>query len=223
MRQDNLISVIIPVKNGSNYISEALTGIKTQNVNVEIIVVDDNSTDNTSEIAVEHKCTLLKHTTTMGQVIGKNTGLKAANGNFIMFHDHDDILTNNALKIMSQELLDNKDLEVVIAKIQDFISSDASKQNQNIKQEPYYGCLAGSLLIKKSVFDKIGLFEENITAGEIISLTSKFEEYGIKTKKIDFISSKRRIHDTNYGKTNKHKELKDYASILRAKLKRQSI
>lgn len=77
------------------------------------------------------------------------------------------------------------------------------------------------MMIKKSVFEKIGLFDENIKAGEIISLTNKFQEFNINTKKIDFISSKRRIHDTNYGKTNKGNEFKDYASLLRAKLGRK--
>lgn len=215
---DNLISIIMPVKNGSNYLSEAIMGIKKQNVDTEIIVVDDGSTDDTVKIAQDFDCKVVSHGVSKGQIAGKNTGLNIAAGNFILFHDHDDVLADNALQTMLNEFKMNSGLEVVNAKIKDFISQDATDQNQTIKTEPYWGCLGGAMLIKKEVFDKIGLFDENIKAGEIIALTSKFQEHNIKVKKIDFISSYRRIHDTNFGKTQKKTEFQDYASLLRAKL-----
>lgn len=216
MRLNSLISVIMPVKNGMNYLKEALNGIKKQNMNLEVVLIDDCSDDNTAEFAESMGCRVIRHEKTKGQIAGKNTGLKEAKGEYIIFHDHDDILTPNALKTMYAEFEKDKALEVVITKIKDFLSPDS--EPQPIKPEAYYGALGGSMLIKKSVFDKIGYFDENLTAGEVISLTSKFEEYNIKTKKIDFVSSNRRIHNTNYGKTNKKQEFKDYASILRAKL-----
>ena len=43
---------------------------------------------------------------------------------------------------------------------------------------------------------------------------------GFKIKKIDFVSTQRRVHTTNFGKTNQKTEFKNYAAILRAKLKR---
>ena len=54
----------------------------------------------------------------------------------------------------------------------------------------------------------------------IIALTSNFAKHRIKVKKIDFVSSKRRIHDTNYGVMNSRNEFKDYAALLRAKLRK---
>ena len=218
---NKLISIIIPVKNGTNYLNQAIDGIKKQDMNVEIIVVDDGSTDNTFGLAKSLGCKVIRNAKSEGPVKAKNKALTVSNGQYIMFHDHDDILTPNALKPMLIEFDENPSLEVVIAKIKDFISPDAKNQNQIIKSEPYYGCLAGSILFKKEVFDKIGLFDENITAGEIISLMNKIEQYSIKTKKIDFVSSNRRIHDTNYGKLNRNCEFKNYATLLRAKLGRK--
>ena len=89
-----------------------------------------------------------------------------------------------------------------------------------IRKEPYWGCLGGCILFKKDVFDKIGLFDTSIKAGEVISLTMKMKESNLNIKKIDFVSSNRRIHDTNYGKVNKKNEFSDYASILRNKLRK---
>lgn len=218
---NSLISVIMPVKNGKNYLREAILSILKQNMNLEIIVVDDGSTDDTVEIAKDLGCKVISHGTSKGQVVAKNTALKVAKGEYIIFCDHDDLLSENSLRTFYQEFEKNPQLEVVIAKIKDFISPDAKNQNQTIKSEPYYGCLGGSIMFKRAVFDKIGLFDESIKAGEIISLNNKFQENNIKTLKIDFISSLRRIHDTNYGKTNKGTEFKDYTTLLRAKLRRK--
>ena len=216
---DKNVTIIMPVKNGSNYMEEAILAIKKQNCDTEIIVVDDGSTDNTHDIALRLGCQVLKHETSKGQVVAKNTGLKYATGEFIMFCDHDDVLNDNAINTMLKEFEQNPELGVVNAKIQDFISPDAKNQNQTIKPQPYYGCLAGSMLFKKEVFDKIGLFDESIQAGEIIALMNKLKEYNIQIKKIDFVSSKRRIHDSNYGVNNQRSEYTDYARLLRQQLR----
>jgi glycosyltransferase involved in cell wall biosynthesis len=214
-----LISVIIPVKNGANYIHEAIAGIKKQNMNTEIIVVDDNSDDETAKIAQSMNCLVIKNEKTRGPVIAKNTGLKEAKGQFILFHDHDDVMNENVLLQMHKELVSDESTSAVMAKVKDFISPDTSENNTAIiKTEPYYGLLTGAMLFRKEVFEKTGLFDENLTAGEILSLTAKMNENSLKTKKLDIISTNRRIHNTNYGKTNQKKEYQDYASILRSKL-----
>lgn len=215
--QNELITIIIPVKNGSNYLSEAINGIKNQNMNVEIIVVDDASTDNTSEIAESLGCKVIKHSECKGPVVAKNTALKSANGKYIMFHDHDDIMVKGALPKLYDELCKSEDSKIVMAKVKDF---GTDNMKDKIKPEAYYGLFTGAVLIKKEVFDVIGLFDESLTAGEIISFQTKLNEQNIEIKKIDILATNRRIHDTNFGRTNQKKEYKDYASILRSKLRK---
>ena len=221
---NDLISVIIPVKNGSRgkYINQAIEGIQKQEMNTEIIVVDDCSTDNTVEIAQSYGCKVIKHDTPKGQVAGKNNGLKAAEGKYILFHDHDDIMTEGALKKLYEEF--EPDVMAVEAKVQDWYSPDLPEEEKAttpIKQEAYWGLFTGAILIKKEAFDKIGFFNESVHTGEIIEWQSKMDSNGFKIKKIDFVSTKRRIHSTNFGKTNQKDEFKNYAAILRAKLKKQ--
>ena len=220
---NDLISVIIPVKNGSNYLKEAIKGILAQNMNIEIIVVDDASIDNTVEIAKSYGCKVIKHETTKGPVIAKNNGLKIAQGKYILFHDHDDVMTGDALKNLYNELASDTSVSAVQGKIQDFYSPEFNAEERvktPIKQEPYWGLFSGAILMKKEIFDTIGLFSESITAGEILDWQSKMNSHGLRIKKLDFVSTMRRIHSTNFGKTNQGKEFKDYAAILRAKLKR---
>ena len=75
--------------------------------------------------------------------------------------------------------------------------------------------------MKKDVFDKIGFFNEAVHTGEIIEWQSKMDSFGLKINKLDFVSTDRRIHSSNFGKTNKNTEFKNYAAILRAKIAAQ--
>jgi len=217
---NDLISVIIPVKNGSNYIKEAIEGIQKQNMNVEIIVVDDYSTDNTIKIAESCGCKVVKHDSPKGQSAGKNNGLKVASGKYILFHDHDDIMQEGALKKLYDEF--EPDIMAVEAKVQDWYSPDLSEEEKtkiSIKPEPYWGLFTGAILIRKEVFDTTDYFNESVHTGEIIEWQSKMNKNGYKIKKIDFVSTLRRVHSTNFGKTHQKTEYKDYAAILRAKLR----
>lgn len=219
---NDLISVIIPVKNGIKYIGQAIAGIQKQNMDVEIIVVDDCSTDNTITIAEEYGCKIVRHENSKGPVAGKNSGLKIAQGKYILFHDSDDIMNDGALKRLYEEIISTASVSAVEAKVQDWFSPDLEEEERakiTIKPEPYWGLFTGAILIKKEVFDIIGYFNESVYAGEIIEWQSKMNFNSLMIKKIDYVSTQRRIHATNFGKTNKQTEFKNYASILRAKLK----
>ncbi len=219
----DLISVIMPVKNGENYLQEAIDGIKKQNMNVEIIVVDDCSTDKTSEIAENSGCKVVKHSEAKGAVAGKNSGIKVANGKYILFHDHDDIMREGALRKLYDEIISSDEhIYAVEGMLKDFYSpelTDEEKSKIQIKNEPYFGLFTGAILMKKSVFDKIGLFNENLYAGVIIEWQFKMNSLGLNIKKNDYICADRRFHSSNYGRTNKNTEFKNYAAILREKLK----
>ena len=218
----DLISVIMPVKNGEKYIKEALDNIKKQNMNVEIIVVDDGSTDNTSKIAENYGCKIIKNEQSKGQVAAKNQGIKVANGKYIMFHDHDDIMRDNILKILYDELDKNADIYAVEAKVKDFYTPEMSEEEKKltpIKDEEYWGLFTGAILMRKSIFDTIGYFTEDINSGEIIDWQMRMDKNNLKIKKLDIISTDRRLHSSNFGKTPKQKEFQDYAAVRRAKLK----
>ncbi len=219
---NKLISVIIPVYNGAKYIKETIEGIKAQNMNVEIIVVDDVSPDNSGQIAKELGCRVIRHTQNTGQVIGKNTGIREAKGEYIVFNDQDDIMRENTLQTLYDEMEKNPEISAVMAKSLDFVSPDAKNQNMG-RKEAVWGMYSGATMFRKSMFDIIGLFDETVrlNTGETIIIQNKMKEHNLIMKKIDFIATNRRIHDNNFGVTNQSKEYKDYATVLSAKLSRK--
>lgn len=211
----------MPVKNGSNYLAEALTEIRAQNVDMEIIVVDDGSSDNSAQIAESFGCIILSHSVSKGLVASKNTALKVAKGKFIMFHDHDDLLNKNSLTKMLKEFEENHEIFAVMAQVKDFFSPELSSEEKAgvaLRPEPYFGLFTGATLIKREVFDIIGPFNESLKAGDIIEWKAKMDQNNLPIKKLNFISTNRRIHNSNFGRVNKEREYKDYASILRARV-----
>lgn len=212
----------MPVKDGEKYLKEALQGIQKQNMDTEIILVNDGSSDNTEQIAKDFGCIVIHKEKSEGPVKAKNDALKIAKGEYIMFHDSDDIMNDGALFLLYNEISENYGIYAVEAKIKDFISPDMpenEKQKTKVKPEPYYGLFTGAILIRKSAFDKIGLFNESVKAGEIIDWQHRMDKHGLKIKKLDIISTNRRLHSNNFGKTSQKTEFKDYAALLRAKLK----
>jgi glycosyltransferase involved in cell wall biosynthesis len=215
-----LVSVIIPVKNGTNYLGEALTSLRRQGLNLEIIVVDDGSTDGTAVLAREAGCVVLQHPVSKGQVAAKNTGVAAAKGNYILFLDHDDKVRDGALRAMLEALQADPGAWAVQAMVKDFRSPEIPDlPGILVRPEPFYGLFTGAILIRREVFDRIGPFSENVRAGEIIEWFSRMEAQGMMVKKMDLVSTDRRIHQTNFGRTDKTEEMKNYAAVLRERLK----
>ena len=219
---NHLVSIIMPVRNGSNYIEEALSAIKSQDIDMEIIAVDDGSNDDTAQIAESFGCIVVKHPTSKGPVIAKNTALKIARGRYVMFHDHDDLLTFNALPQMLKELQENEGIFAVMAQMQDFFSPELSEDERKkiaLRTESYSGLLSGAILMKKEVFDKIGLFDAAIKTGEIIQWQDQMNKNNLAIKKLNFVATNKRVHSTNLGRIDKESKSKDYAALLRAKIK----
>lgn len=89
------VSVIVPIYNTEKYLPDCIDSIlKQTHKNLEVILIDDGSTDNSSKIADEYakKDTRVKaiHQKNQGQSIARNTGLKKSTGEFISFVDADD-------------------------------------------------------------------------------------------------------------------------------------
>lgn len=106
---DKLISIIIPVYNRESYLDKCIgSAIGQKNVNTEIIIVDDGSTDASAQIcddyAKSNDNVFVIHTSNLGAGHARNTGLDHAKGDYIFFLDSDDFLAPDALSGLLQNL-----------------------------------------------------------------------------------------------------------------------
>lgn len=110
---DEKISIIIPVFNASKTIDLCLKSIISQTYkNIEIIIIDDGSTDNTESIInnyakIDDRIKLIKQKNS-GVSTARNNGVMNANGSYIMFVDCDDWLENNMVEKMYMSLIENE-------------------------------------------------------------------------------------------------------------------
>ncbi|MDR1371000.1 MAG: glycosyltransferase family 2 protein [Dysgonamonadaceae bacterium] len=218
---NKVISVIIPCRDGVNYLAEAVAGIRRQNMPVEIIVVDDGSTDNTADLAASLGCKVISipHS---GLSAARNVGLNNAQGEYILFLDHDDVMTAGALMRLFAAFTDGTDF--VSAKVQDFVSPELSEEDKDAlvpRREPYGGLLTGAYLFKRSVFEKVGDFDEKLRTGQGVDFLLRCAETGLQERKLNFVAAGRRLHNTNMGRMMREQESKDYSTLLRGKIRRR--
>lgn len=101
----DMVSVIVPIYNGEKYLGKCLDSIINQNYrNIEIILINDGSTDNSGEIcktyALGDDRIRVIHTQNSGPAAARNTGIKNSKGSFIFFLDADDFIANRALELL---------------------------------------------------------------------------------------------------------------------------
>lgn len=112
------ISVIMPAYNAKDSIELALRGILNQSwTNIEVIVVDDASTDNTAEIVskiakIDSRVRLLKHHFNQGAYAARNTAWRVASGEFITNHDSDDWSHPQKLEMLANPLLNDASIQL---------------------------------------------------------------------------------------------------------------
>ena len=128
MRKSEIIniSIIIPIYKAEHYIERCLKSIATQEgigsaYHLECILVNDCSPDNSMRIAQEVtkpydniNFIFLQHEVTRGCSVARNTGLEYATGEYVMFIDSDDYLLPNSLKVFSDEIILNPEIDIVV-------------------------------------------------------------------------------------------------------------
>ena len=115
---NDLITVVVPIYNVEKYLEKCIDSILEQTYqNIELILVDDGSTDNCGKICDNYakKDNRIKviHKSNGGLSDARNIGIKYAKGKFITFIDSDDFITNNAVEILYKNMVKhNKDISI---------------------------------------------------------------------------------------------------------------
>lgn len=161
-----LVSVIIPVFNGTHFLPDAIRNVVSQDIGkLEIIVVDDGSTEDVGAAlgALPVDVRLLRQSNA-GPSAARNRGLAAAAGDYVAFLDVDDLWTPDALQLLGAALAADPDLDAVHARAR-LVRYGAEDAYLGSPEEtfPYY---IGAGVYRRSAFDKAGAFDVTLRFGE---------------------------------------------------------
>ncbi|WP_456397306.1 glycosyltransferase family 2 protein [Desulfurobacterium sp.] len=191
------VSVVIPAFNAENFIVETINSVLNQTYkDIEIIVINDNSTDNTEEVILKTfknligtKIIYIKNQKNIGRGKSANKGFKLSSGNYIFFIDADDLWKNNHIEKVLYELR-KPNVDIIYAKPRTFINEKGeilriskSKIEPNTKKL-IYSCRVGfpsATAFKKESFL---LYNPNFKYREDIELLIRSD---IKRKNIKII------------------------------------
>jgi glycosyltransferase involved in cell wall biosynthesis len=183
-----LVSVIVPTYNYGHFILQALRSIQAQTYHQwECIIVDDGSTDNTGATIAQcaHEDSRIKYIyqKNRGTSSAKNIGVINSSGKYLQFLDADDLIEPKKFALQVEILEKNPTFDIVYGNMRYFKTADVHKYLYSLidENEPWMPEISGkgeevlpalirenimvinSPVIRKSVIDDVGLFDENFT------------------------------------------------------------
>ncbi|CAN5306481.1 N/A [soil metagenome] len=197
------VSVVMATKNAERYLAEALDSLSAQTFkDFEIVVVDAESTDSTRRIAESYpRVTLLPQNGT-GFAHAWNVGIAAARSPLISFLDSDDIWSASKLAKQVRYFEDHPLTECVVGRVQFFLNDDKSIPpgfKPSLLQGTHVAYMPGTSMIRRSVFDKLGMFEAQWQITNDIIWFAKLRSSGAQLGIIDEVVLRKRVHTNNFS------------------------
>ena len=229
--KDNpLVSVIMPAYNAAEYIAEAIESVLIQNYrNFELIIVDDGSTDHTKDIVMSFNNDKIKYfyKDKGGPSSARNFAIRKAEGQYIMPLDADDMITPDSIAKHLEEF--NRHPEA------DLVYSDVVLINENghplrIMKKPDYEdrrhlirdlfraghpIVPFRLGIKRSVFDKIGFYDEELLVGEDYDMMRRFVKAGLKAHHLGEALHLRRMQPDSLTRTYSTQKARCHFDVIK--------
>jgi glycosyltransferase involved in cell wall biosynthesis len=193
-----LVSVIIPVFNGERFLGAAIDSVLAQaQMPIEIIVVDDGSTDDSAAVAEAYGAPVrCLRQPNAGPGSARNRAMEAARGEYLAFLDADDLWTEDKLALQLARLQADTSLDGVFGLVDHFIEPGAERFEAAV-QAGATGPVPGTLLIRRDSFRRVGRFELELRVGEFIEWYGRAIEAGLRFETLQQVVLLRRIHGEN--------------------------
>jgi glycosyltransferase involved in cell wall biosynthesis len=201
-----LVSVVIPCFNAERYLGETLESVLAQTYSaIEIIVVDDGSSDDTQKVAQSYSVRLIRQKN-RGVSAARNHGIRQSQGKYILFLDHDDRLLPNAVEIGVGLLEQNPDCVMAVGEHR-YIGPHGEPLGRSSKcsdgRDPYLMLLEHnfvetpcSALHRRSSFLQAGMFDETLFGAEDHELYLRIARSGSILAHEEVVSEYRQ-HESN--------------------------
>jgi glycosyltransferase involved in cell wall biosynthesis len=220
-----LITVIIGAYNAERYLAEAIESVLAQTYrNLELIVVDDGSTDRTGEIAESYgdpvRCLRQANG---GMAASRNRAIPEARGNYLAFLDADDRFPPNKLEQQLAVFEADPGLDIVYGHVTEFLSPDLDESARALLREPEHDVpwpTPNLMLVKRESFLRVGLFSTELKVGIGVDWHARANELGLRSATPPILALERRLHAENNG-IRRRESKPQYLHVLKAALDRR--
>jgi glycosyltransferase involved in cell wall biosynthesis len=213
-----LVSVIMAAYNAAEHIGDALDSALAQEWQpLEVVVVDDGSTDDTAEIVRRYPDVVYVHQDNQGPSAARNAAVEHSSGEFVANFDSDDLLPPTRISDQARYLLAHPEVGAVFGR-QEWMNAP-----EWMARDSVYGDVDGiplsSVMFRREVFFELGGYDTSFVHGEDMDLLVRMRESGIEYQVIPEIALYRRYQSSSLtGGQAPHEPL---LRSLRAKLARE--
>ena len=208
MQEQPLVSVIIPVYNREKFLAAAIDSVLSQTYrHIQIIVVDDGSTDQSGTIARSYADVEYIYQENQGVSLARNKGIDAAQGEFIALLDSDDMWLPNKLETQIIYMLKNPHIDITLTRIKNFLEPDTEIPDSDPEVPSWFNCkyalqdstgfTLATMLSRRSVFNRVGYFSSEYQSLEDVEWLWRAKDQNIYYEVIPEALVLRRFHGSN--------------------------
>jgi len=221
------VSCVMPVYNGASYIAEAVHSVLKQTWgSIELIVVDDGSTDDTAQVAQSFGAALrYVRQDNAGPATARNRGVAEATGSYICFLDADDLWLEHKIARQMQAFTDDPDLDYCVGLVQNFwadeVRHEATRMAGHPKAAPLPGYVTGTLVARRQAFERLGWFDRSLGHGDSADWFVRAREAGLRERLLQEVLLLRRMHTTNRSRQMADRSRDEFLRFLKGSLDRR--
>lgn len=183
------VSVIVPAYNAARFLGEALASIAAQHYpSLEVVLVDDGSDDSPEHVAAQAAVPVrVLRQARQGAAGARNAGVRACQGELIGFLDADDRLADGALAALVGHAVANPATDIVHGHLRKFAAFRPPDGGGTVERvgRPLLSFNVSSILCRRRVFDRIGLFDGRFGSHEDMELLLRARSAGLRRDVID--------------------------------------
>ncbi|MCX6718067.1 MAG: glycosyltransferase [Candidatus Staskawiczbacteria bacterium] len=213
MNENFLVSIVLPTCNGSRYLKQSIDSCLNQTYkNLELIIVDDGSSDNTADIIKSYsdrRIRYFKHEKNLGLPAALNTGFAKSAGEYLTWTSDDNFYAKKAIARMAEVLEKNKDIGFVYANF--YLIDEAGKILKPLragspKSLDNNNFIGACFLYRREVYEKIGEYDLKLRLAEDYNYWLRIRQ-SFKMKRINDFLYYYRHHQNSLTSLNKLAEI----------------